>query len=114
MTTFPSNMEGSAIAQIRFEQIDEAIASLDMESLNENSILPLSPADRIQRLVKVYYVVRPLLTAMSMLPLIPASWRAALVLFIETLEALAVVSEGGAVADWFKAGKDLRDKPEME
>jgi hypothetical protein len=112
MTTFPSNMEGSVIAQIRFDQIDQAIASLDMEALNDNSVLPLSQSDRIQRLLKVYYVVRPLLTALSMLPLIPASWRAALVLFIETLEAISVAAEGSAAAEWFKAGKDLRDKME--
>jgi hypothetical protein len=105
-------MEAAALAQSQFEAIDAVIATLDPESAGESSVLPLGPNDRLQRVLKVYLVVRPLLTALSLLPLLPGSWRAALALFLETLEALSVAVDGGAEPDGttFKAGKDLRQE----
>ena len=47
--------------------------------------------------------VRPLLVAISSLPIIPISWRTAMHLFVAALDALAA---RGAAGD-FKAGKDL-------
>jgi hypothetical protein len=49
-------------------------------------------------MVASYAVVRPILAALTVIPLIPATWRAALSIFITTLDG---------VSDSFKAGKDL-------
>ncbi|MCU1347244.1 MAG: hypothetical protein JWO56_274 [Acidobacteria bacterium] len=89
-----------------FKQIDRAIRTLDLQAMEEEQgLLPETQTGRIERLVKLYSGVRPLLTAMTALPLIPAAWRAALAIFTQALEALAATVPN-ANPD-FKAGKDL-------
>ena len=59
----------------------------------------------VGHLVKVYGGIKPLLTVLASLPIIPANWRSVLSTFPLALDAVA----DGAVpvgAD-FKAGKDL-------
>jgi hypothetical protein len=55
--------------------------------------------------LKIYRGIKPVLAVLSALPLIPSTWRAALVMFDQALEALSGV--GGEVVASFKAGKDL-------
>ena len=62
-------------------------------------------AGPLAQLVKVYSGIKPLLTILATLPIIPPSWRAALKAFNAALEAVAA-SAGEVNAD-FKAGKDL-------
>jgi hypothetical protein len=64
--------------------ISSAVSSLgtgDMESSATDT-----PSGRVQRLVKVYGSIKPLLTTLSTLPIIPTKWREALRLFIAVLE----------------------------
>ena len=42
------------------------------------------------------------------LPLIPSTWRAAIVMFTQALESLSLV--GGDITAQFKAGKDLAEQ----
>ena len=60
---------------------------------------------RIARLLEIYNGIKPLLTGISALPLIPSGWRAALVLFNNALAAVAAGADD--VSADFKAGKDL-------
>jgi hypothetical protein len=89
-----------------FKQIDRAIRTLDLKGMEEEQgLLPETQSGRIERLVKLYTGIRPLLAAVTALPLIPAAWRAALAIFTQALEALAATVPN-ANPD-FKAGKDL-------
>ena len=93
---------------LSFESIDDQINDYvnplldDFESQNlgaEGAVAtPQTPADRAQRLVTTYAGVRPMLVALATVPLVPATWRAALNVFVITLDG---------VTDTFKAGKDL-------
>ncbi len=102
--TNPEEIKGKSKAQ-SFKAIDRSIRTMtaEMEQGQESTLLPATQAGRIERLLKIYRGIKPLLTVLSMFPLIPNTWRAAIALFNNALEAVAV---GGVNAD-FKAGKDL-------
>jgi hypothetical protein len=88
-----------------FKAIDASIRKLTSEVQQQVMATADTQSTRLERLVKVYAAVSPLLTTLATLPIIPATWRAALVLFNSTLEAVAAGM--GDAAD-FKAGKDLK------
>lgn len=88
-----------------FKTIDREIRALNAELEQDNTLMAETQSGRLERVLKVYGRIKPLLTAVSMLPLIPSTWRAALVIFNQALEALAGV--GGEMSPDFKAGKDL-------
>ena len=84
--------------------INKAVKSLgDMEM--ENAAVTDSPGGRVQRLVSVYTSIKPLLSVLTTLVIIPPSWRAALGFFVQTLEAVVAVAP--QISPDFKAGKDL-------
>ena len=58
----------------------------------------------LQQLSKLYAAVKPLLAAVSALPLLPQSWRAGLALFLATLD---VITSAPEIDPDFKAGKDI-------
>jgi hypothetical protein len=103
-------MERMAQAQISYDEINDGIRSLTMDSDEENTLLPVTreggaqhgqptlQTDGVARVVKIYGAIRPLLKALALMPIIPASWRSALQLFAVALDALTPA---------FKAGKDL-------
>ncbi len=114
MSTSREHTENLKLAQLSFERIDQTIRGIDMEA--EQSLVAAAaatPGERLQRVLKIYRGIKPLLTALSVLPLIPATWRAAITLFVQTIEALAASVPDG-VAIEFKAGKDLRSGQEQE
>jgi hypothetical protein len=80
-----------------FEHIDQQIRTLDRTALAAQPAALLGP---ISHLLTIYQALRPLLLAMSTLPLFPANWRNALVLFLHSLDALDH-------NETFKAGKDV-------
>ena len=101
MSTIPQETSTT----VSFKHIDKAVKTLNVAEMEqENSLLPDNLSGRVQKLVKVYSAIRPLLTVVSTLPIIPAAWRAALTMFSQAVEA--VVSAPEISAD-FKAGKDL-------
>jgi hypothetical protein len=117
MTTI--GIEMSSSSQPSFAEIDASIRTLTDYARNDRTLLASGSKERLVRTLKVYTAVKPLLRALSFVPLLPTNWRAALVLFLETLDALALTAEG-AGDDFpppeprieFKAGKDLRqDQP---
>jgi hypothetical protein len=101
-----STMEQEASTKaVSFKHIDKAVKTLNIADMEqENALLPANLVGRAQQLVKVYSSIKPLLTVVASLPIIPATWRAALTIFTQAVEA--VVSSPEVNPD-FKAGKDL-------
>ncbi len=104
--TNPEEIKEKSKAQ-SFKAIDRSISTMtaELEQEQEATLLPATQSARVERLLKIYRGIKPLLTVLTMLPLIPNTWRAALALFNNALEAVAV-GVGDVSAD-FKAGKDL-------
>lgn len=102
--TNPEEIKEKSKAQ-SFKAIDRSISTMtaEMEQEDEATLLAATQSARVERLLKIYGGIKPLLTVLTVLPIIPEKWRAALALFNNAIEAMAV---GGADAT-FKAGKDL-------
>jgi hypothetical protein len=61
--------------QPSFKTIDREIRTLTAEMQQEQTLMPETQNGRIARLLKVYNGIKPLLTVISALPLIPSGWR---------------------------------------
>ncbi len=84
--------------EISFEDINAYVNQYGPTLYTSETIAPQTPMDRIGSLITSYTVARPIVVALSLIPLIPATWRATLNLFVISLD--------GVTAS-FKAGKDL-------
>lgn len=87
-----------------YGQIDRAIRGLK-EVEQENPLLPESFDGLVQRLARVYAVAQPLLTTLTIVPLLPPSWRKAIKGLTDAVEAVVAGAATPAVS--FKAGRDL-------
>ena len=85
--------------------VDASLRNLQKEMEQENTLVQETPVGRLQRVLKIFRGIKPLLTILGTLPLIPSTWRAAIVMFTQALDSLAVVAP--EVTAEFKAGKDL-------
>lgn len=102
-----------------YREIDNNIRSLRLHTVQpKTAVQAESLLTLVQRLLIIYRAINPFLTALSALPLIPATWRAALTAFLQVLDAIAAaVAPVPATAAGdidpintnpdFKAGKDL-------
>jgi hypothetical protein len=102
-----------------YREIDNNIRSLRLATVQpKTAVQAESLLTLVQRLLIIYRAINPFLTALSALPLIPATWRAALTAFLQVLDAIAaavVPAPATAAGDIdpintdpsFKAGKDL-------
>jgi hypothetical protein len=89
-----------------FKQVDAQIRALDVKTMEqENALLPQTLTGRLERVLKIYAGIKPLLALIVTLPLIPATWRAAVALFNQAIDAVAIGA--GEIDPDFKAGKDL-------
>ena len=91
-------------AATTYTAIDESIHSLDLGELGRQTAITPTLKTHLQQLAKLYLALEPLLAAIVTLPILPQPWRAALGLFVGSLDA--VVWSVQADPD-FKAGKDL-------
>ena len=105
MTTLSNEETSQSLIKSRKQSIDRSVRSLLSGMEQENTIGAETPVTRFQKVLKIYRGIKPVLTVLAALPLIPATWRAALVMFDQALEALSGVS--GEITASFKAGKDL-------
>lgn len=85
--------------------VDASLRNLQKEMEMENTLIQETPIGRLQRVLKIFRGIKPLFAVLGSLPLIPSTWRAAIVMFTQALDALAVVAP--EVTAEFKAGKDL-------
>lgn len=105
MSTNPKHVEDMSAKMPSYKTIDREIQALTAELEQEQSLLPETQSGRIARLLRIYNGIKPLLTVIGALPLLPSGWRAALVLFNNALAAVAAGVDD--VSADFKAGKDL-------
>jgi hypothetical protein len=105
MSTNPKTTTPMAAKLPTFKSIDRDIRTLAAEVEQENALMPETQEGRVARLVKIYSGIKPLLTVISALPVIPSSWRAALTIFNTALAAVAAGAE--EIDAGFKAGRDL-------
>ena len=94
-----------AAIQASKKAVDRSIRTLMTEMEHENTLIAETPVSRFQKVLKIYRGIKPLFKVLGGLPLIPATWRAAVVMFDQALEALSGCS--GALIEPFKAGKDV-------
>jgi hypothetical protein len=105
MSTHPNELSSQDTIKSSKKSVDRSIRTLMQEMEHENTLVAETPVARFQKVLKIYRGIRPLLAVLSALPLIPSTWRAAIVMFDQALEALSGVS--GEITAQFKAGKDL-------
>jgi hypothetical protein len=85
--------------------VDRSIRTLMQEMEHENTLVAETPLTKFQKVLKIYRGIKPLFTVLAALPLIPSTWRAAITMLDQALEAMSGVA--GEIALQFKAGKDL-------
>ena len=90
---------------LNFEAIDEHIEGAGLDALLAQAAVE-TPLNKTDKLLASYTAVRPILAALSVLPLLPAQWRMGLRIFVGALDAFAL-PVGDAAVDDFKAGNDL-------
>lgn len=109
MTTNPKNATPKETSETMIEKnkksIDRNVRTLMQELEHENTLLPDPPSGRLHRVLKVYRTLKPLLGVVGSLPLLPPTWRAALTIFNQSLDALSQAAP--EITAGFKAGKDL-------
>ncbi len=88
---------------ITFDIIDRHIQSFELTAFTAPGVVQASRADRLSR---AYAVARPILLGLAAIPLIPATWRAVLRVFLTTLDEVTATIKPGEVTETFKAGKD--------
>lgn len=119
MTTFP-HFPNPTIKGFPFKHIDDSIDALAKEMeppavAAQAAVLPgedppTSRFSRIEFLFKIYKGIRPLLTTVTTVTLLPSTWRAAVSMFISAADAVAddlAAFKAGKDPEGFKAGKDL-------
>jgi hypothetical protein len=93
-----------------FEQVDQAIDSTDFIGIHQQKgALPDNLKGRVQKVVQIYNGIKPLLTAATKVPLFPMTWKTALAILIQALDALVSAPDlaGAGAGGDFKAGKDI-------
>jgi hypothetical protein len=104
MTTNPQE-QSEAIIRANKRAIDRALRTLQSDMEHENTLVAETPLNKLQKVLKIYRSIKPLLAVLGTLPLIPSMWRGTIVIFGQALDALAASAPD--VTAQFKAGKDI-------
>ena len=105
MSTNTNEQSSQAVIKASKKSIDRHVRTLMQEMEHETTLVSETPVSRLQKVLKIYRGIKPLFAILGTLPLIPSTWRAAIVMFDQALDALSGV--GGEITASFKAGKDL-------
>jgi hypothetical protein len=109
MSTNPKDLKAKdaseALIAKHKRSIDQSVRTLMQAMEHENTLLPEPPISRLQRVLKIYRQIKPLLALLGSLPFVPYNWRSPLLMFTQALDALAAV--GPELTAQFKAGRDL-------
>ncbi len=105
MTTMENHNPNAETGSASWPQIDAAVQRI--KAIDQEGVLPgeETPEGRIERFLRLFEGVKPLLTAIASLVIIPRGWRTAVSTFIKAVQAVA--DDLANLADDFKAGKDL-------
>lgn len=81
--------------EMTFEQIDEHISNSNLSEFEDFTLGSRSITDNaadtagvLEKICKIYHVIRPILVIISKIPLLKQSWRSALKTFILTMDSL--------------------------
>ena len=112
MSTNPKELNPLEASKTMIEKskrsTDRTLRALQQDMEQENTLVQDTPNGRLQKVLKIYRGIKPVISVIGALPLIPSTWRAAIVMFTQALDALAAV--GGEITAEFKAGKDLAEQ----
>jgi hypothetical protein len=112
MSTNPNELNpfeaSKSIIEKTKRSTDRTVRALQQDMEQENTLVADTPNTRLQKVLKIYRGIKPVLAVLGSLPLIPSTWRAAVVMFTQALDALSSV--GGEITAQFKAGKDLAEQ----
>jgi len=87
---------------------DRTLRALNLDMEQENTLVQDTPNGRLQKVLKIWRGIKPVFAVIGSLPLIPSTWRGAIVVFTQALDALTAI--GGDITAEFKAGKDLAEQ----
>lgn len=112
MSTNPKELNPIEASKAMIEKskrsTDRTLRALNLDMEQENTLVQDTPNGRLQKVLKIYRGIKPVFAVLGSLPLIPSTWRAAIVMFTQALDALTAV--GGEITAEFKAGKDLAEQ----
>ncbi len=112
MSTNPKELNPLEASKTMIEKskrsTDRTLRALNVDMEQENTLVQDTPNTRLQKVLKIYRGIKPVFAVIGSLPLIPSTWRAAIVMFTQALDALTAV--GGEITAQFKAGKDLAEQ----
>lgn len=112
MSTNPKDLNPIEASKAAIEKskrsTDRTLRALQQDMEQENTLVQDTPNSRLQKVLKIYRGIKPVFAVIGSLPLIPSTWRAAIVMFTQALESLSLV--GGDITAQFKAGKDLAEQ----
>jgi len=92
-----TGFEGNGNSQrVTFKSIDQGVKAFHASAENTGAQTPTV------QFVTLYAAVRPIVVLLSTVPLIPLTWRSALLDFLKSLDQVSAT---------FKAGKDLATAP---
>jgi hypothetical protein len=100
----PMQLSEAAITKSK-KTVDRSVRNVMQEMQFENTLAAESPTTRLQKVLKIYRSIKPMLAVIGALPLLPSNWRSTFIVFTQALESLSQV--GGELTADFKAGKDL-------
>ena len=80
MSTHPYELSNQTIRSSK-RTVDNSLRNLHKEMEQENTLVPETAIGKLQRVLKIYRGIKPLLAVLSTIPLIPSTWRAAIVMF---------------------------------
>jgi hypothetical protein len=81
--------------------IERNMKALASAMENEDTASHETPNGRVQRVLNIYRHLQPLLNVLGKLAVVPPNWRAAIIMFTQALDGLALAGNA------FKAGKDI-------
>jgi hypothetical protein len=101
----PNVLSNEAVIAKAKRSVDRHVRGLMQDMEHENTLVQESPAGALQRVLRIFRGTKPLFAVLSALPMIPSTWRVAITMLVQALDALAQV--GPEFTAGFKAGKDL-------
>ncbi|HEY0157445.1 MAG TPA: hypothetical protein VGF28_09190 [Thermoanaerobaculia bacterium] len=86
--------------------IDRALRAVNLNTVPEPDE---TLTGRLGRVISMFAVIRPLLVALTVFPILPTTSRSVVTMFLQSLDALSALATPGDATEVqdFKAGRDL-------
>ena len=100
----PKQLSEAIIAKAK-RSIDRKVRDMFQEMEHENTLLQETPLAILQKVLKIFRSTKPLFALLGSLPFIPSTWRGAIGMLVQALDALT--EAGPELTASFKAGRDI-------